>query len=436
MSMSAAGACRCRSQGTRNPFNCVVPDYLLRRMQEHVIEQGIAPAARAEQDDAARARQETLAKAALETITVNAGLRVERATTARGRRRPPAMRAWRWEAAALDKNRTVFDAHHTQQLPGSRLRGEGDPPSQDVAVNEAYDYAGATLDFYFKSYQRNSIDDRGMPVNSTVHYGSNYDNAMWNGRQMVYGDGDGELFNRFTIDIDVIGHELTHGVTQVEAGLIYQGQPGALNESVSDVFGSLVKQFAANQTADQADWLIGEHLFTDQVDPKGSAALRSMKSPGDAYDDDVLGKDPQPANMKDYVRTQEDSGGVHINSGIPNHAFYLAATAIGGYAWEKAGLIWYETLLSPRLLPGTRFVGFARLTVAVARQLFGPGSAEVQATRDAWREVGVLQAPGAFYGGGGNRQAGADEDRPAARSGGAQESRRRQARRSSGSGRS
>ena len=148
----------------------------------------------------------------------------------------------------------------------------------------------------------------------------------------------GSCFRRFTLAIDVIGHELTHGVTQYTSNLNYSDQPGALNESLSDVFGSLVKQRQRGQTASQADWLIGEGLFTANV--KG-VALRSLKEPGTAYDDPVLGRDPQPAHMRDYVHTSDDDGGIHINSGIPNHAFFLVAAAIGGYAWEKAGRIWY-----------------------------------------------------------------------------------------------
>ena len=153
------------------------------------------------------------------------------------------------------------------------------------------------------------------------------------------------------------------------------------------MFGSLVKQFQANQTADQADWLIGEHLFTALVHGK---AIRSLKEPGSAYDDPVLGKDPQPADMTHYVRGTQDNGGVHVNSGIPNHAFYLAATAIGGHAWERAGLIWYTTLRSPVITPRTRFAGFANVSIKVARRLFGARSAEVGAVRDAWHAVGVL----------------------------------------------
>lgn len=285
-----------------------------------------------------------------------------------------------------EKRRTVYDAANQTQLPGRLVRSEGDPPLNDPAVNEAYDGAGATYDLYKEVFGRNSIDDRGLRINSTVHFDVKYDNAFWNGTQMVYGDGDGDLFNRFTIAVDVIGHELTHGVTQYEANLNYQGEPGALNESFSDVFGSLVKQRVLNQTAEQADWLIGEGLLTAKV--KG-VALRSMKAPGTAYDDPVLGRDPQPDNVSKQYRGTADNGGVHINSGIPNRAFYLAATAIGGYAWEKAGQIWYTTLRD-RLRANSNFKTAARLTVAVAGELYGQNSTEQQAVRQAWRQVGVL----------------------------------------------
>jgi Zn-dependent metalloprotease len=285
-----------------------------------------------------------------------------------------------------EKHRTIADAQHTETLPGVVVRSEGGPPTGDAAVDEAYDGLGATFDFYWDAYARNSIDDEGLPLLATVHFGQEYNNAFWNSERMVFGDGDGDIFNRFTASLDVIGHELTHGVTEDEAQLIYLFQPGALNESVSDVFGSLVKQYLLKQTADQADWLIGAGLFTANVN---GVALRSMKAPGTAYDDPVLGKDPQPAHMNEFERTFEDNGGVHINSGIPNHAFYLAATQIGGFAWEKVGRIWYETLRDSQLRPNANFRRFASLTSARADQLFGAGSAEGQAVRQAWSQVGV-----------------------------------------------
>jgi Zn-dependent metalloprotease len=284
------------------------------------------------------------------------------------------------------KQRSVYDAGRGTQLPGRLVRSEGQRPVKDVAVNEAYDGSGATWQLYHDAYGRNSIDDRGMPLVSTVHYRVGYDNAFWDGSQMVYGDGDGKLFERFTKCVDVIGHELTHGVIQFEASLAYAGQPGALNESFCDVFGSLVKQWSLGQTAAQADWLIGAGIFGPGV--RGTA-LRSMAAPGSAYDDPVLGQDPQPADMAHYVETADDNGGVHINSGIPNRAFYLAAVALGGHAWERAGKIWYVTLRD-RLRPDSDFRAAATLTVAVAAELFGTRSAPVSAVRAAWKKVGVL----------------------------------------------
>jgi Zn-dependent metalloprotease len=277
----------------------------------------------------------------------------------------------------------VFDTKNTQELPGSMISGPA--KSKDPAVKEAYNGAQATYDMYKSVFDRNSIDDKGMCIKSTVHYEKDYDNAFWNSAQMVYGDGDGELFNRFTIAIDVIGHELTHGVTEYEAGLAYQDQPGALNESMSDVFGTLVKQWTKKQTAEKADWLIGEGLLTNKV--KGRA-LRSMKDPGSAYDDPTLGKDPQPATMKDYIKTKDDSGGVHLNSGIPNRAFCITAMEIGGYAWEKAGKIWYIALRD-RFRPNTNFQGAANITFEVAGTLFGEGGTEQLAVKKGWTTVGI-----------------------------------------------
>ncbi|UQI43768.1 M4 family metallopeptidase [Streptomyces sp. HU2014] len=282
--------------------------------------------------------------------------------------------------------RTIYDAEHREVAPGRKVHAEGDAPSKDATVNRAHAGLGATFDLYLKVYGRRSIDDSGLPLDATVHYGENYDNAFWDGSQMVFGDGDNDLFLDFTIPVDVIGHELTHGVVQHTANLEYYGQSGALNESVADVFGSLIKQYALGQSADQADWLIGAGLLGPNVDR--GVALRSMKEPGTAYDDDVLGKDPQPATMDDYVRTSRDNGGVHINSGIPNHAFYLLATDLGGNAWERAGKIWYATLTGGELAADADFADFARLTAASARGLFGDGD-EIQAVLKAWSSVGV-----------------------------------------------
>jgi Zn-dependent metalloprotease len=290
-------------------------------------------------------------------------------------------------ASPPHKQRLIYDTQQSETLPGNLVRSEGGAAVADASVNQAYDGLGFTFDFYYAAYQRNSIDNAGLALKATVHYSKKYDNAFWNGQEMIFGDGDGVIFNGFTSSVDVIGHELTHGVTGSEANLNYQGQSGALNESISDVFGSLVKQFSVNpkQTADKADWLIGDHLLAKGVN---GIALRSMKAPGTAYDDKVLGKDDQPADMKHYVHTAEDNGGVHTNSGIPNRAFYLVASNIGGFAWEKAGQIWYDTLTDPRLKRTADFSTFANLTVLNASHRYGAG-VEAKAVADAWNQVGV-----------------------------------------------
>ncbi len=298
----------------------------------------------------------------------------------------PAGRTVAADAGPPAPDRTISDTRSTTDLPGDVVRAEGAEPVGDPAADEAYDGLGATWGLYQDVYGRDSLDGDGLALNATVHYGDGYDNAFWDGERMVFGDGDGVTFRRFTVAVDVIGHELAHGVTQLSAELTYQGQSGALNESVSDVFGSMVKQRSLGQDAAGADWLIGAGLFTDAVQ---GAALRSMKAPGTAYDDPALGKDPQPATMADYVDTTADNGGVHINSGIPNHAFYLAASAIGGYAWDGAGQVWYDVLTGGSVTPDIDFAGFAAATVAAAARRFGAGSTQTRAVADAWREVGV-----------------------------------------------
>lgn len=364
----------CAHPASRHPLSCILPPYMLEQM-----------AHRGTPD------QQAWAQVTLNTTLV---LRSERLAIARGET-PPGMVALA-KAMPGVKQRTVYTSNGTSDLPGTLERQEGQAASGDAAVDEAYDGAGTTYDLYWNAFQRNSIDNQGLALTSSVHYLKNYDNAFWNGQQMVYGDGDADLppaqqlFNRFTIAVDVIGHELTHGVTQYEANLDYQSQSGALNESISDVFGSLVKQYHLNQDARTADWIIGEGLFTANVHGVG---IRSMKAPGTAYDDPVLGKDPQPANMSGYVNTTQDNGGVHLNSGIPNHAFYVTAYELGGYAWEKAGKIWYVTLNS-KLTHTANFQDAANATYQAAGELFGANGLEQQAVKKGWSEVGITVANG------------------------------------------
>jgi hypothetical protein len=286
------------------------------------------------------------------------------------------------------RTRVVHTANNTESLPGEVVRSDGDPPVGDAAVDEAFDSSGQVWEMFDTQFGRQSIDGRGGTVSITVHYGRDYDNAFWDGTQLVFGDGDGQIFERFTKPMDVLAHEFTHGVTQFTVGLAYQDQPGALNESIGDVFASMAKQRVLGQTAGEADWLIAVGLFKPGINAK---ALRSMREPGTAYDDPQIGRDLQVGSMADYVQTDADSGGVHINSGIPNRAFALAALDIGGYSWEKAGQVWYDTMVRGRLSARASFESFAQATVTSARRLF-PEESVAQKIRAAWVEVGLLGA--------------------------------------------
>ncbi|WP_239168699.1 M4 family metallopeptidase [Paractinoplanes deccanensis] len=285
--------------------------------------------------------------------------------------------------------REVFDCRHAETPDnGVLIRGEGQPPVEDATVNRAYDALGVVRDFYREVLHRDSIDDSGRGLRAYVHFANRYNNAVWDGQQIKIGDGDGKVMRDLTYGLDVLGHELTHAMTAATANFEFRSQSGALDESVADVFGSLVRQWALRQTVDEADWLLGGSIFTPGI---GLDAMRSMKAPGTAYDNKLVGKDPQPAHMKDYralPETQQgDFGGVHINSGIPNRAFYLAATALGGHAWERAGRIWYEAVQVST--PRTRFADFAATTATTAARLYGPASTEHDAVAGAWEQVGV-----------------------------------------------
>jgi Zn-dependent metalloprotease len=347
------------------PHHCIVPPYLL----EHLL---------ANEDPQIR-------RAALDSLIESAAARAHRnaVTSLAGAAVP---------SSPTDGRRTIFDAGHRTTLSRAKVaRTEDGPASVDVAVNQAYDGLGATRDFYRDVLQRNSIDDKGMRIDGYVHRGRNFNNAFWDGQEMVFGDGDGVLFTNFTASVDVIGHELTHGVTQFTAALDYANQSGALNESVSDVFGSVVKQWKLGQTAEQADWLIGAEVFTPAI---AGDALRSMKAPGTAYDNPQMGKDPQPASMSGYVDMPNtaagDNGGVHINSGIPNKAFYLVASGIGGNSWEAPAHIWYDSLKAST--SSTDFQQFADTTHAQAGRLYGSGGAQQKAVAAAWEGVGIAVA--------------------------------------------
>ncbi|KAK1759808.1 hypothetical protein QBC47DRAFT_437968 [Echria macrotheca] len=361
------------------PPQAIVPEQLLRQISESdsVDPETRARAAR----DAEHIRDVAAAREAAALTTTTPSLQVEDTTT-------PSLAKPKTQKAGFF--RAVFDAQNDfdqAALPGEQVRLEGQPPASDQAANEAYDNVGQVLKFYLDKFGWRSLDGRNMPVVSSVHFGDMYGNAFWSSdrMQMVFGDGNEFLFN-FTGCIDVIGHEMTHAVTEHTSPLVYRNQSGALNEHISDVFGIMVKQMVENETADEADWLIGEGCLLPGV---RGVALRSMKNPGSAYNDPRFGKDPQPAHFSEFEPISEDRGGVHRYSGIPNKAFHLAAVAFGGFSWEKAGQIWWKTMTGGTVPPLCTFIQFADATVDVAAEEFGATAAKI--VRAAWDQVGVTR---------------------------------------------
>lgn len=277
--------------------------------------------------------------------------------------------------------REVYDAKGTETV-GTRVRSEGEAKTGNVEVDKVYDFTGDVRGFYTDVHGRNSIDGRGMKMRSTTNYGNNYENAHWDGEGMFYGKpGAQSPFKTFVLR-DITGHEITHGVTEFESRLVYRNQPGALNEHISDVGGALVEQRALGQNAKDASWLMGEGIWKDNV--KGRA-LRDMKNPGTAYDDVAIGKDPQPAHMKDYNNTRGDNGGVHYNSGIPNRAFVLFSEGMGGKAYETPAKIWYDARREAGPTPS--FAQFAYHTIEAAKRLGHPEA--VAKLESAWDNVGI-----------------------------------------------
>jgi hypothetical protein len=342
---------------SQSSLQCILPPYLLDRL--------------------ARSEDQGTRSAALDTLSMDHLFRLARAESAA---RTGGFRARPTTFARIGgaPNRVIYDQGHSMdQTPGAAVRAEGQPAVGDTAVNQAYDGLGATYAYYWSTFQRDSIDGQGLPLLGLVHYGTSYDNAFWdNAGHMFFGDGDGQILTQTTAGLDVIGHELTHGVTQHEANLVYSGQSGALNESVSDVFGIQVKQYALKQSVGASDWLIGAEIVGPELKP----ALRSMKAPGTANPHDT-----QPADMDHYV----DGGDVHINSGIPNRAFAVAAITLGGNSWDAAGPIWYGTLCDTELRPDASFQQFAALTLKHAQRTYGAQSAEAQAVAAGWEAVKV-----------------------------------------------
>ena len=366
--------CDCHGHDAHiHPFHCIVPPYMLQTLAMRGDAQ-LAEAARAQLAQAEDMRSE---RAAL------SGQLMEREADT-GAASFVAYSASAPAAAGSRLLREVYDGQGKAALPGKLVRKEGDGPTGDPACDHVYDYAKNVYDLYLNELARDSVDGRGGKLIQTVHHRKKYNNAFWDGRQMAYGDGDGQIFSTF-IELSVVGHEMSHGVVQYSGGLTYQGQSGALNESFADVLGTVIRQYAKGETIDKADWLIGKGILGPGIN---GVALRSMKAPGTAYSDALLGQDPQPYHMDFFVNTTSDGGGVHINSGIPNHAFYLYCRYLGGKSWGAPARIWYHAL---QRLNNTNasFYDWAVRTVDSAIQLYGVGATEVIMLKRAWRLVGL-----------------------------------------------
>lgn len=263
----------------------------------------------------------------------------------------------------------TYNGNYSTSLPGTLMSDTDNNfnSSSQYAGVDAHYYAGIVYDYYKNKFDRNSYDNNGAAIKSTVHYGSNYNNAGWTGYQMVYGDGDGTTFGPFSGALDVVAHELQHAVTEKTANLEYRNQSGALNESFSDVFGYFVE-------AEVSDWQMGEDCYTPNI---SGDALRDFQDPT-RYD--------QPAHMNDYLNTTDDNGGVHTNSGIPNKAFYNIATTINDNS--KVERIYYRALTT-YLTTTSQFTDARTALEQSAKDLFGTSSSEAQAVATGFTAVGI-----------------------------------------------
>lgn len=282
----------------------------------------------------------------------------------------------------------LYDAQHQKTLPGTPILHP--TAGGNDAECRAFKYATETLKVFKDVFNRDSLDGNGMSIGSTVRFGEDFNNGYFNGEEMVYGEGDGKSFSDFTADIEVIAHELTHGMTASISNLVYQGQSGALNEHISDVFGTIVKQHYFQHDVASANWKMGENVMLGDA-----FAIRNMEFPGTAYvDHPILGTDPQPNSLANAWNNEitPDNADPHLYSGVANRAFCLTAKQLGGNSWEKAGQIWYQ--LQFKLGSTETFQSFAEKSVDVAKTLYPAAgsdlSPEAAAVMTAWRTVDVL----------------------------------------------
>ncbi|HLF02338.1 MAG TPA: M4 family metallopeptidase, partial [Anaerolineales bacterium] len=285
--------------------------------------------------------------------------------------------------AAADLYREVYDLQGKDSFPGKLLATEGTVP-RDIDGATAYKNAGTVYNYFLKNFQRDSFDDNGANLYLLIH-SPELGNSFWNGEAMIFGDADGYIASKNdALVLDIMAHELTHAVTQYTAGLEYENQSGALNESFSDVFAVMV---------DRDDWHLFEENTVCSTFPKGHCWMRDMQDPslGGDYDaDDPRAGFGQPMHMNEYANLpnarEGDWGGVHINSGIPNHVLYLAVTGSSREATEQ---IWYRAL-STYLTPRSDFSDFATAIQKSTVDLYGQNSREVTAVTNALKQVGIL----------------------------------------------
>ncbi|NDI34739.1 M4 family metallopeptidase [Chengkuizengella sediminis] len=265
-------------------------------------------------------------------------------------------------------------------LPGT-LWSDGDNVfnnQYDRSAVDAHYYAGLVYDYFLEEFNRDSFDNQGTAIKSTVHFGQNWGNAGWLGEplnQMIYGDGDADTLP-FSGAFDVIAHEITHAITDRTADLIYQDESGAINESMSDIFGALAEFWAGLDP----DWLMGEDVTLS------SNGLRSMANP-------TLFNDPD--HYSDYLNTTADYGGVHTNSSIINKAAYLlseggnhSGVSVNGVGKDKMGDIFYRTL-TQHLTASSTFSQLRSATIQAASELYGSNSSEVTSVQQAFDAIGV-----------------------------------------------
>lgn len=288
---------------------------------------------------------------------------------------PPPTKA---SSSVATSPKEVWDARSQRRVLSSSMTSLR---TTDVAALSCYKNLGEVDEFYRRVFQKPPVDNTTKLMKAFVHDPNAFNNAFWmpSTESIYYGEVDPQFFKPLVGNLDICVHEYGHAVTHYTSRLAYVDQSGALNESISDVFATIAKQDSLKQKADDADanWLVGEVVV-------GGGALRSMSNPGSAYNHPIMGIDPQPAHMNEYKKMTEDNGGVHLNSGIPNRAFYLAAKNIGGSS-ATAGEIWFKTLIASGRTDN--FSDFAIRSISIAQSLRGDNVANI--VGKAWKDVGV-----------------------------------------------